>query len=127
MKILNTMKAIVYKADLMNTSSLLRVNGEAQHTTLIGGLISISIMVLLIASFSNKIIDTLNKMVISSTSSTINIDDPQSFSFSTSEDSPFMLGIEVWGHNLNDKTKRYFDVKAINTVSNFGKTQNTTR
>ena len=74
-----------------------------------GGIISIALIVLLIAAFSNRIIDTLEKVLISSSTSASNANDPVALNLTTNTKGPFMFGVEVFGHNLNAES-RYFDV-----------------
>lgn len=66
-------------------------------------------MLLLFAAFYNKIIDTFDKLIIFSTSSNENADDPLPYTLSTINFGKFMFGVEVWHHNLNEGN-RYFDI-----------------
>jgi hypothetical protein len=68
---------------------------------LLGGFISITMMLILIAAFYNKIIDTFDKVIIYSSSSNENADDPLPYTMSTFNSARFMFGVEVWHHNLN--------------------------
>ena len=126
MPFLNNLKGIIYKADLLNSGSLLRVKGEPEHATVLGGLISLSLMIVLAAAFSNKIIGTLDKLIITSTATTSNADDPTSFNITTIGTGPFMLGVEVLGHDLNSNT-RSFDVELRSTTTSFGALMNSSQ
>lgn len=119
MTFLKVFKQLILKFDLMSSSSFLRVRGEAEHTTLLGGFISIALMVALLAIFYNKIIDTFDKIIISSTSTTKTSADPTPVTISTFENSTFMLGVQVSYHNLNDVT-RAFDVVLSTTTYEYG-------
>jgi hypothetical protein len=124
MAILKALKELVYKSDLLSSGSLLRVRGEPDHKTLTGGLTSITLMIVLVAVFANKIIDTLNKIIITSNTNTSNADDPAALNLTALDSGPFMFGVEVWHHNLNEGS-RYFDVTLINTLYSYGEPQNT--
>jgi hypothetical protein len=121
---MDRIKNLISKADFFNSTSLLRVKGEPEHNTLMGGLISITIVISLIVTFNNKIKGTLDKGLISSTSSTINSDNPLSFNLTNNGSDHFMFGVEVWHHDLNKKN-RYFDVVLTNTIYKYGEPQNT--
>lgn len=126
MPLLNTLKGILYKSDLFISSSLLRVKGEPEHATILGGIISISLMILLAAAFSNKIIGTLDKLIITSTVTINNSYEPASFNLTTLDSGPFMFGVEVYGQNLNSNP-RSFDVVLRNTIYNYGVPLNTSQ
>jgi hypothetical protein len=108
-RILGGIKEGIYKLDLFDSGSLLRVKGEPEHKTLLGGVVSLSVMLVLIAAFYNRIIDTLDKVLITSSSSTANAYDPPALNLTTVGTGHFMLGAEVFGHNLNEGS-RLFDV-----------------
>jgi hypothetical protein len=93
MKLISIFKEIVLKLDLFNSGSLLRVKGEPEHQTILGGIVSIALMVALIAAFSNRIIDTLDKVIITSTNTLSNANDPIPISISTIDAGPFMIGV----------------------------------
>jgi hypothetical protein len=82
-------------------------------------------MIVLIAAFSNKILATLDKLIITASSSTSNADDPISFNITTLDNGPFMFGVEIWHHNLNEGS-RYFDIVLTNTVYSYGEPQDST-
>ena len=112
--------------DRSDSGSLLRVKGEPEHATVLGGIISISLMIALAAAFSNKIIGTFDKLIITSTVTTSNADDPIPFNLTTLDSGPFMLGIEVYGHDLNS-INRSFDVVLRNTIYSYGVPLNTSQ
>lgn len=119
MGILKSFRDIVYKVDLLDSGSLLRVKGEPEHKTFLGGILSISVMVLLLSAFYNRIIDTLDKVLITSASSSSNANDPLPFNITTLDKGNFMFGVEVWHHNLNEGS-RYFDVVLTNIEYIYG-------
>jgi hypothetical protein len=87
---------------------------------LVGGVLSISIIILLLVAFYNKVIDTFAKVVISSSLSVISADDPTPFTVSTMAGQPFMFGVEIWHQNLNSQTARYFDVRMVHAELHTG-------
>lgn len=119
MGLLSGLKEIIYKADLLDSGSLLRVKGEPEHKTLLGGILSISVMIVLVAAFYNKIIDTLDKVLITSSSSTTNSNDPLAYNITTIDKGNFMVGVEVWHYNLNEGS-RYFDIELTNDYYIYG-------
>jgi hypothetical protein len=90
---------------------------------MLGGIFSLAIMVLLITAFSNRIIDTFNKVIIMSSLSTSNANDPLPFTLNTTGKGPFMFAVEVLNFDLNGE-ERYFDVDLTTSVSRYGKTLN---
>jgi hypothetical protein len=92
MKVIEALKGIIYKLDLLNSGSLLRIKGEPEHRTLIGGFISIALMIALMVAFSSKIIDTLNKVIITSMTSNTIANDPTPLNLTYSDSGTFMAG-----------------------------------
>lgn len=92
MGMLNAIKSLIYKVDLLDSGSLLRIKGEPEHKTLLGGIISLSLMVLLAAAFWNKIVATFDKQIITASTTVNNADDPLPFNLETLPAGPFMLG-----------------------------------
>lgn len=112
-------KNMLYKLDFFYTAELLRFREEPEYRTIFGGVISLSIIILLLVTFYNKVIDTFQKVIISSSYSSVNANDPTSYTISTMPGMPFMLGVEIWHHNLN-ANPRYFDVVLTNVFYNVG-------
>ena len=54
------------KMDLFQTSSLLRYNGEAEYSTVTGGLVSIIVIVIFIILFASMGLQTAQKKIINS-------------------------------------------------------------
>lgn len=78
---------------MLHNSSLLRIKREPEHRTLLGGFLSIALMLVLVVAFYNKIIDTLDKVLISSSTTSTNADDPLPYTISTINKGPFMFGV----------------------------------
>jgi hypothetical protein len=72
---------------------------------------SISIILLLLITFYNKVLDTFGKIIITSSASSLSADDPIPYNISTMLGMPFIFGAELWHHNLTTQTERYFDVR----------------
>ena len=75
-------------------------------------MISLALMVVLLAKFANRIIDTLKRVLISASTSASNANDPVVFNLTMKKNSPFMLGVEVFGYDLNEGS-RFFDLDLI--------------
>ena len=73
------LKEAIFKLDFFVTAEVLRVNSEPDYKTLVGGITSITIIIVLLATFYNKIIDTLDKIVINSAFDSIHYDDPKRY------------------------------------------------
>jgi hypothetical protein len=100
------------------------VKGEPEHKTVLGGMVSLSVMVLLLTAFYNRIIDTFDKVLISSSTSNSNANDPPALNLTTVGKGPFMLGAEVFNLNLNEGS-RYFDIVMTSYEYKFGLPINT--
>ena len=57
---LSQVKKLLYKYDFFYTTELLRYKKEPEYRTLFGGVLSLIIIIALIATFYNKLIDTLD-------------------------------------------------------------------
>ena len=77
------------------------------------------IMVAVIVGFASMIIDTLSLNTITSNETISKNINPTSSSFTVSNDSKFMLAVELWGVNMTD-TVRYFDVLMIQLSTSSG-------
>ena len=93
MGFLGNLKNVLYKMDFFYTAELLRYREEPEYRTLFGGFLSLSIILLLLVTFYNKVIDTFDKVIISSSVSAINANDPILYTISTMSGKPFMLGV----------------------------------
>lgn len=103
----------------------LRYKSEPEYRTLLGGFMSIFLITSLMVVFSNKVINTLNMMSITSSTSLQVADDPTPLTITTKGPTrrTFMLGVEIWHHNLNEGD-RYFDIKFKNMNFFYGEETN---
>ena len=67
MFVLKVLKRIIGKMDLFSSIQLLRFDGDAETKTLTGGIFSLAVIVYLISTFSSMVLDTFNKLIITST------------------------------------------------------------
>ena len=93
MKLFRGFKNFIYKSDFFYTTELLRYKKEPEYRTLFGGVLSLIIIIALIATFYNKLIDTLDKVIITSVSNNLNAADPDPYDISTFSDDHFMFGV----------------------------------
>lgn len=86
-----------------------------------GGAFSMVLIIVLLVAFSNKVLNTLNMLSITSTTTNQNADDPEPLILSTSgtDRVQFMFGVEIWHHNLNEGD-RYFDISLVNQNYRYG-------
>lgn len=118
MGVISTVKGFIYSFDLLSSSTFLRIKGSSEHTTIVGGISSMTLIVLLVTLFYNKIIGTFNKDIISSSSLASHANNPLPFNFTTA-DRTFMLGVELWNVDLTSGP-RYFDISLDNSLYRFG-------
>lgn len=90
---MKSIKKIICKLDLLNSNSFLRHKGEPENSTIMGGIISILIIVLLIVAFRSRIVDTINKNKIITSVETIHLDHPSSYNIGNNINNPFMFGV----------------------------------
>jgi len=108
-------KKVVGKMDLFSSIQLLRFEGDAETKTFTGGFFSLAVIIYLVSTFSSMIVDTFDKLIITSTIDTTQASEPEpAYLLSTDNASHFMLGVEVWHFDLN-KGPRYFDVLLRNS------------
>jgi hypothetical protein len=70
MFVFKVLKRLVNKLDLFSSIQLLRFDGDAETKTFTGGIFSLAIVIYIMSTFSSMILDTFNKIRISSTSAT---------------------------------------------------------
>ena len=104
------LRTVVYKLDFFYTAEVLRYREEPQSRTIFGGLLSITIIIILLTTFYSKVLNTFQKVIITSSLSVVNANDPVPYTVSTMPGHKFMFGVELWHHNLNDPNKRFFNV-----------------
>lgn len=94
MLIFKVLKRLVNKLDLFSSIQLLRFDGDAETKTLTGGIFSLAIVLYIMSTFSSMILDTFNKIIITSTSSTDQDDEPAPIYLqTTNQASHFMMGL----------------------------------
>jgi hypothetical protein len=93
MKLLRSIKGFFYKCDFFYTAELLRYKTEPEYRTVFGGVLSVFLIIGLIVLFYNKLIDTLEKIIITSDLNHINAADPAPYNISTYSENQFMFGV----------------------------------
>jgi len=115
---LNSIGHMIGEADLFYSSELLRFKGDTEYKTFTGGIISISLVAMVIAGFLSMISETLNKTAISSTLSEYKSSDPPFYNLTTDPKSNFMFGILIQPKDMSfnvdlNNGPRYFDVSLL--------------
>ena len=121
--VFKVLKRIIGKMDLFSSMQLLRFDGDAETKTFTGGIFSLAIMIYLLATFSTMVFDTFNKLIITFTIDNVQDNEPEPIYLVTNqyEKSHFMLGVEVWHFDLNNRSQsRYFDVVLQNSFMQDG-------
>lgn len=67
MSLLKALRQVIVKLDLFAHSQLLRFKGDADSKTFTGGLVSAAVLLFLVITFWRMAIDTMNRVLISST------------------------------------------------------------
>lgn len=112
---MKVVKKTINKLDLFSSIQLLRFDGDAETKTFTGGIVSLTLVIYLISTFSSMILDTFDKILIQSTSDTTQADEPEPvYLLTTNNASHFMMGVEVWHFDLTTGP-RYFDVQLRNS------------
>ena len=94
---------------------MLRYDNETEYKTVTGGIITISIIILVTIGFASMITDTLNKTAISSSLNVQKSNDPTFYNLIADSDHNFMFGISIQPMDLSFTVNlatgpRYFDV-----------------
>ena len=97
---------LIRSCDYFSQPITLRYKKEPEYQSVLGGLLSITLMICFIGIFFNNLLFTFQKKLISSTTDLFEELDPSSMDIDTSQ---FTFGISINGVNFAD-TKRYFDV-----------------
>ena len=84
MTIKSTITKLLRFIDLFPNSQLLRYKGDPEYTTATGGFVSLSVIVILIILFASMGFRTINRKIITSSTSTSYSSNPSSLSFKTS-------------------------------------------
>ena len=114
--LLQNLKRLIYQADLFCSSQLLRYNSDTQYNTLTGGLISLSIISVIIIGFASMIASTLNRSTITSTITTFKQSNPPLAMLVSGKENMFMFSVSIQSLDLTflanlSASTQYFDVE----------------
>lgn len=101
---------VIKKFDLFPTTQFIKFNKESEYTTLTGGVISILLIVIIILLFYSRGLQTLDRTIINSSTSSQMDTDPPSLPIVMSVEGGFMFSVGVFGLNMNNPNKRYFNI-----------------
>jgi hypothetical protein len=102
-------QAVLRFFDLFSYSSFIRYKGESEFKSATGGLFSIVVLIIFAVLFTNLGIKTVQREIISSSFTVDNSPEPTSTVVQLGPQN-FMFTAGMLGINLNDPTKRWFDV-----------------
>ena len=102
-------KNIFQACDLFSASQFLRYKNEENYSTVSGGIVSLMVISVFLALFFNTAIQTINKSIISFTSTVQYQSNPTSTNITLSN-TGFMFAVGLLGLNLNDPSFQYFDI-----------------
>ena len=101
MVVLKTLKSLIYKLDMFCSSELLRYNADTQYKTLTGGILSFAIVCVIAGGFFNMILDTLDRVAITSSLITTKQSDPPLATLISSSEHMFMMGFSIQSIDLS--------------------------
>jgi hypothetical protein len=120
-----TLKRLIYKLDMFCSSELLRYNAETQYKTLTGGILSLAIVCIIAGGFFNMVLDTLDRVTITSSLITKKQSDPPLATIVPSSDNMFMMGFSIHSLDLSyladlNHGPQYFSLQMKMIQINFG-------
>ncbi len=115
MRIRTCLRYFFKSFDLFSTTSFLRYKRDDSYNTASGGITSLIVITIFMVLFANTAILTLNKSIINWTSTTENYFEPSETKLSMSPEDNFMFTIGIMGIDLNDPTRRYFNIQIVDT------------
>lgn len=107
-KVFKKTKQIVTFCDLFRTTELLRYKENPQFKSVNGGLCSIAVIIAFVIIFTQTILNTFQKLNMSSQTTLFQETDPSYFS---TKDTPFLFALGITGFNLNSPTLKYFNIE----------------
>ena len=115
MKILETLKNVACSIDMFYSSEMLRYENKKEYKTITGGLVTISIVVMVIVGFANMISDTLNRTAITSSLNNEKSNNPPFYNLIANAENNFMFGINIQPMDVSFYVDlatgpRYFDI-----------------
>ena len=102
--------------DLFPANQFLRYKGEADYTTVTGGLTSLLILTVFMAMFASMGLQTAQRQIIFASASTTYETDPPPATLTASPKGRFMFAIASLPLNLNDPTVTYFDIQLRHNI-----------
>ena len=106
------------------STELLRYQSNKDYRTVTGGIISLSIILMITLGFATMIIDTLNKTSINSTLNVKKSNNPSFYNIKADAKNMFMFGVKIQSINLAltlnlGSGPRYFDIvfKSFNVTN----------
>lgn len=107
------------------SAEMLRYDQDSKYKTATGGLITISIVIVVIAGFFNMISETINRTAISYTLNAKAAGDPTPFTLTANNENKFMFGLQIQSMDLTffynlSQANRYFDLVVQQQVYKYG-------
>lgn len=109
-KIGRYLKAGLKIFDLFPTTQFIKFNKDSEYTTATGGFVSLGLIIIILILFSSKGIQTLQRSIINSSTSSQIETEPSPLKIMTSPSGGFMFGVGILGLNLNDPNITYFNI-----------------
>ena len=115
MKIIKHLKKIVTSIDMFYSSQMLRYDNDTEYKTVTGGIITISIIILVTVGFASMISDTFNRTAITASLNIAKSNDPTFFDLKANKQNMFMFGFKLQSMDLSHifnlaSGTRYFDI-----------------
>ena len=107
MPIIKFFGKMVREFDLFPNPQLLRYNGDPDYKTTMGGLISISVIAILVVLFFNMAIKTATKQIITSKVAYGNEGDPSETKLKMGPSGDMMFAVSFFGQTYADMSKAF--------------------
>ena len=104
---------------------MLRYNGDSQYRTFTGGILSMTVVFVVIAGFFNMICETINRTAIESNLNVVTSSSPSAFNLTTSPANMFMFAVQIQSQDVQFNydiggDRRYFDLAIKEYVTKYG-------
>lgn len=118
MKLFQTLKTLVSSIDMFYSTEMLRYDSDTEYKTITGGVITLSIVVMVTVGFASMIVDTLNRTAITSSLNIQKSNDPTYYDLKADPNSMSMFGVMMQPIDVEfivdiANGPRYFDISMI--------------
>jgi len=113
MRILKTIKSVLYRIDFFTTSQFLCYKGENSYATATGGFLSACIIIIFLVLFTNTGMQVIHKDNVNTSSFFEQSSDPSYAAVQAGPAGDFMFILDILGANITDPDIKLFDIKIL--------------